>query len=188
MEAGLFNYTPWQKIGDMMRSDPLGVGKDVGAIVVGGVTAKSGLGLCTTGSGCAAGIPMTALGAGDITEGVDSLYNRYNGINSPGVNPLRYGFDMLSPTWGDSMYDVLNLGASVLALRAQVPLKMGVSDGLNRPGTMFDVMVPRMSNNTLIPFINAVAPYGTTQVISIFEIVSKGTTVVKDVNQAGVKK
>jgi hypothetical protein len=51
------------------------------------------------------------------------------------------------------------------ALYAPVPLKMRVSDGLSRPGSMFDVAVPRINNNTLIPFINQAAPYGTTQSI-----------------------
>jgi hypothetical protein len=87
-----------------------------------------------------------------------------------------------------NVYDVLDPGASVLALRAQVPLKMGVADGLNRPRTMFGVTVPRMNNNTLIPFVNTAAPYGTTQAISILGIASKAATAATDVNQAGEKK
>jgi hypothetical protein len=46
-EAGLFNYTPGQKITDMAKSDPLGVAKDTTKVVVGAVTAKTGLGPCT---------------------------------------------------------------------------------------------------------------------------------------------
>jgi filamentous hemagglutinin len=187
-EAGLFNYTPGQKITDMAKSDPLGVAKDAAKVVVGAATAKTGLGLCTTALGCTAGVPMAAFGASDMAEGADSLYNRYNGINAARTNPFRYVFNEVNPTWGDTMYDALNLGASVLALRAQVPLKIGVADGLNRPGTMFDVTASRMNNATLIPFVNTAAPYGTTQAISMFGIASKGATVAKDVDQAGAKK
>ncbi|WP_310677943.1 hypothetical protein, partial [Burkholderia multivorans] len=75
------------------------------------------------------------------------------------------------------------LGASLIALRAQVPLKMGVADGLGRKGTMFGVTVPKMNDNTLIPLINTAAPYGTTQAISLFGVASKGATVVEDVKQ-----
>ncbi|NPT35175.1 hypothetical protein [Paraburkholderia xenovorans] len=86
-EGGLFNYSPGQKITDMVKSDPLGTAKDSAKVVLGGVTAKTGAGICaTTGAG------MIAVGLSDIAEGADGLYNRYNGINSPGVNPLQYGF------------------------------------------------------------------------------------------------
>ncbi|MEJ2769491.1 hypothetical protein [Mycetohabitans sp. B46] len=60
-EAGLFKYTPSQKIGDAVKSDPRGVAKDAAKIVVGGVTAKTGLGFCTTGLGCAAGMTCPAI-------------------------------------------------------------------------------------------------------------------------------
>jgi filamentous hemagglutinin len=35
-EAGLFAYTPIQKIGDAVHSDPLGVAKDTAKVVLGG--------------------------------------------------------------------------------------------------------------------------------------------------------
>jgi filamentous hemagglutinin len=187
-EAGLFAYTPLQKIGDAVKSDPVGVAKDAAKVVVGGVTAKTGLGFCTTGLGCAAGIPMAAFGISDMAEGADGLYNRYNGINTPSVNPLRYGVNQLNSTWGDAVYDGLNLAAAIMALKVPVPLKMGVADGLNRPGSMFDVSVPRINNNTLIPFINQAAPYGTTQGILLFGVGSKGVTVIDDIHHAGDKK
>ncbi|MCG1042468.1 hemagglutinin repeat-containing protein [Mycetohabitans sp. B8] len=187
-EVGLFEYTPGHKIGDAVKSDPVGVVKDVAKVVVGGVTAKTGLGFCTTGFGCTAGIPMAAFGLSDMIEGSEGLYNRYNGINTPGVNPLRYGVNQLNPTWGDTVYDGLNLAASIMALRVPVPLKMGVADGLNRPGSMFDVSVPRINNNALIPFVNQVAPYGTTQGILLFGVGSKGVTVIDDIRHSGDKK
>ncbi|MCA8225029.1 hypothetical protein LGM69_26500 [Burkholderia multivorans] len=181
--SGLFEYTALQKGGDAIMSDPVGVAKNGVKVAVGGATTATGMGLCTTGLGCTAGTLMIAFGVSDIAEGADGLYNRYNGTNTPGVNGLRYGFNLLNPTWGDAMYDALNLGASLIALRAQVPLKMGVADGLGRKGTMFGVTVPKMNNNTLIPLINTAAPYGTTQAISLFGVASKGATVVEDVKQ-----
>lgn len=188
-EAGLFVYTPTQKIGDAVQSDPMGVAKDAAKVLIGGVTAKTGVGLCTSGVGCVAGGWMAAFGLSDMAEGADGLYNRYNGINSPGVNPLRYGFNEALPAgWGSVAYDGFNLAAAIAALRAPVPLKMGVADGLNRPGSMFDVTVPRINNNTLIPFINQAAPYGTTQGILLFGVGSKGAAVINDIRHSGEQK
>jgi filamentous hemagglutinin len=189
-ESGLFNYTPGQKVTDMVRSDPLGVAKDTARIVTGGLTVKTGAGICvTTGVGCAlGGGEMVAFGLSDMAEGGDSLYNRYNGISSPGTNPLRWGFNQLSPTWGDAAYDGANLVFAIGALRAQVPLKMGTTDGLNRSGSMFDVTVPRMNNNTLVPFIGHVAPYGTTQGILLFGVGTKGLNVINDMREPGGKR
>ncbi|MBB5460523.1 hemagglutinin repeat-containing protein [Paraburkholderia sp. Cpub6] len=188
-EAGLFVYTPTQKIGDMVKSDPLGTAKDAAKVVLGGVTVKTGVGICaTTGAGCAlGGAGMIAVGVSDMTEGGDGLYNRYNGISSPGTNPLRWGFNQLSPTWGDTVYDAANLAFAIGALRTQVPLKMGTADGLNRSGSMFDVTVPRINNSTLIPFTGQAAPYGTTQGILLFGVGTKGLNVINDVHKAGGK-
>ncbi|HEX7685885.1 MAG TPA: hypothetical protein VF446_20490 [Trinickia sp.] len=188
-EAGLFDYTPGQKITDMIKSDPLGFAKDAVKIVTGGLTAKSGAALCTSGVGCAAGSWMVAFGLSDAAEGADGLYNRYNGINSPGTNPLRYGFNQALPAgWGDVAYDGLNLAFAIAALRAPVPLKMGTADGLNRPASMFDVTVPRMNNNTLIPFTGQIAPYGTTQAILLYGVGTKGATVINDIRNNGDEK
>lgn len=187
-EAGLFEYTPLQKVGDALKNDPVGVAKDTAKIVVGGVTEKTGAGLCTTGLGCAVGGWMAAFGMSESVEGGSGLYNRYNGIGAPGDNPLRWGFNQISPTWGDTVYDGLNLTSSILALRVQVPLKMGVADGLNRPVSMFGVTVPRINNPTLIPFVNQTLPYGTTQGILLFGIGSKGVAVINDVRNVGKNK
>ncbi|MGN5476823.1 hypothetical protein ACTMU2_07255 [Cupriavidus basilensis] len=99
-EANLFVYTPAQKVGDAVRSDPLGVAKDAAKVVLGGVTTKTGWRSARQGIGCAAGVPMAAFGASDMAEGADGLYNRHSSISSPGINLLRYGFNLLSPTWG----------------------------------------------------------------------------------------
>jgi hypothetical protein len=131
---------------------------------------------------------MVTFGVSDMAEGADGLYNRYNGINLSGVNPLRYGLNQLNPTWGDTAYDGLNLVAAIMAFKAPVPLKMGVADGLNRPGSMFNVTVPRINNNTLIPFINQAAPYGTTQGILLFGAGLKGATVINDIRHSGGEK
>ncbi|WP_143281693.1 hypothetical protein [Caballeronia cordobensis] len=81
----------------------------------------------------------------------------------------------------------MNLVAAALALKAPVPLKMGTADGLNRSGSMFDVTVPRINNNTLIPVTGQAAPYGTTQAILLSGVDTKGITVINDVRNAGGK-
>ena len=185
-EAVLFQYTALQKMADAVKSDPVGVGKDMMKTAVGAITAKTGATICgTTGVGCAtSGGWMIAFGLSDMGEGADGLYKRFNGVRSPGLNVLRYGFTQLSPTWGDTAYDSLNLSASVLGLRVQVPLKMGLSDGLGRPNSMFDVTVRNFDNAKLVPFLNHSLPFGTNQAALIFGVASKGATVVKDVNSA----
>ncbi|GAB7536149.1 hypothetical protein BGC_23660 [Burkholderia sp. 3C] len=188
-EAGLFDYTPWQKVGDAVKNDPVGVAKDGVKVVVAGVTAKAGAGFCTSGLGCAVGLPILSFGLSGMSEGADGLYNRYNGNDSPGLNPLRYGFNQILPSgWGSVAYDGLNLAAAIGAFYVPVPLKMGISDGLNRSGSMFGVTVPRINKNKLIPFTNQVAPYGTTQGILLFGVGSKGVTVINDIRDIGGKK
>jgi filamentous hemagglutinin len=188
-EAGLFNYTPLQKIGDVVQSDPAGVAKDVSKVAIGGVTAKTGGALCTTGLGCVAGGWMVAFGLSESVEGGSGLYNRYNGISAPADNLLRWGFNQVLPAgWGNVAYDGLNFAFSVAALKAPVPLNMGVADGLNRPVSMFGVTVLRIDNVNLLPFIKQPWPYGTTQGLLLLGVGSKGATVINDVRQTGDKK
>ncbi|WP_459204222.1 hemagglutinin repeat-containing protein (plasmid) [Ralstonia pseudosolanacearum] len=189
-EAGLFNYGALQKIGDAVQSDPIGVAKDVAKTAVGLVTAKTGATICgTTGIGCAAaGGWMVAFGLSDAGEGADSLYNRVNGIYSPGVNVLRYGFTQLNPTWGNTAYDGLNLATSIFALGVQVPLKVGLADGFGRPNSMFNVTVRNFDNTKLVPILNQALPYGANQATLLFGVASKGATVIKDVNNAEKNK
>jgi filamentous hemagglutinin len=104
-EAGLFDYTGFQKVCDAVQSDPLGVAKDAAKVVIGGVTVNTGVGLCTTGVGCLVGGWMAAFGSSDVVEGGSGLYNRYKGINSPGENPLRWGANQFPPIWGNTIYD-----------------------------------------------------------------------------------
>ncbi|MGU7785231.1 hypothetical protein, partial [Burkholderia sp. PU8-34] len=188
-EAGLFEYTPLQKIGDAVKNDPVGVAKDAAKAGLGFVTAKTGGALCGSGLGCAVGSWMFVFGASDMVEGTTGLMNRYDGISSPGVNPLRFGFNQLNPTWGNAVYDGVNLAFSIAALKVQVPLNVGVADGLNRPVSMFGVTVPRFDNVNLLPFIKQPWPYGATQGFLLYGVGSKGTAVVNDVRQAvGDKK
>ncbi|GAB7536510.1 hypothetical protein BGC_27280 [Burkholderia sp. 3C] len=182
-EAGLFDYTPWQKVGDAVMNDPVGVAKDAAKVVVGGVTAKTGAGLCTTVLGCTVGGWMAAFGMSEVAEGGSGLYNHYNGVNKPGDNPLRWGFNQMNPTWGNAMYDGVNFAFSVAALKVKVPLNVGVADGMNRPVSMFGVTVPRIDNVNLLPFIKQPWPYGMTQGALLIGVGSKGNAVINDVRK-----
>ena len=187
-EAGLFVYTPLQKVGDALMNDPIGVAKDAVKVGLGFVTAKTGGALCGSGLGCTVGSWMFAFGASDMIEGSTALMNRYDGISADGVNPLRLGFNKLNPTWGNAVYDGINFAFSIAAMRVQVPLNVGVADGLNRPVSMFGVTVPRIDNVNLFPFIKQPWPYGATQGFLLYGVGSKGATVVNDVRQTGDRK
>ncbi|MGU7817101.1 hemagglutinin repeat-containing protein, partial [Burkholderia sp. AW49-1] len=184
--SGLFDYTFLQKSGDAIKNDPVGVAKDATKIALGGMTAKTGAALCTTGIGCVAGGWMTTFGLSEVVEGGSGLYNRVNGINAPGDNPLRWGFNQVLPSgWGNVAYDGLNFGAAILTLRAPVPLNIGVADGLNRPVSMFGATVPKIDNVNLLPFIKQPWPYGTTQGFLLFGVGTKGFTLFNDVKNTG---
>jgi filamentous hemagglutinin len=87
--------------------------------------------------------------------------------------------------WGDTAYDALNFGVSALALRAHVPLKIGVADGLNRPTSMFGVSVPRIDNPTLNPLTKKPLPADVSQGWLWLGVGSKGAEVINDVRQPG---
>lgn len=133
---------------------------------------------------------MAGFGLSEAVEGGSGLYNRYNGVNAPGDNPLRWGFNqMLPPGWGNVAYDGFNFAFSVAALRTPVPLNVGVADGLNRPVSMFGVTVPRIDNVHLLPLTKQPWPYGTTQGMLLLGVGTKGAAVVNDVRQTvGDKK
>ncbi len=186
-DAGLFLYQPWQKVADAVKSDPKGVAKDAGKFALGGVTAKSGAGLCATGVGCALGGWMMAFGASEMIEGGHSLYNRYNDNSESALNPLRFGFNQLNSEWGDVAYSGVNFAVSVAALRVPVKLNVGVADGLNRPQSIFDVKVPRFNNDNLIPIIKTPWPYGATQGLLLLSSGSKGVEFSKDIKRSVVE-
>ncbi len=187
-EANLFVYTPGQKVTDMVKSDPLGVGKDLAKVGLGGLVATTGAKYCATGVACGVGSAMAVSGANDIATGMSGLYNRYNGIPEPGMNPLQVAFNYASPTWGNTLYDVASLGVGVAALTAPVPLKMGWSDGLNRPSSMFDVTVPKFGSTTTIPLFKWVIPGDANAVIQTINVGTKGAGVVSDAREAGKQK
>lgn len=186
--SGLFEYTFLQKSGDAIKTDPVGVAKDASKIALGGMTAKTGAVLCTSGIGCAVGGWMTAFGLSEAVEGGSGLFNRYKGIGEPGDNPLRWGFNQLSPQWGSTVYDGINFGMAIIALRAPVSLNVGVADGLNRPVSMFGATVPRINNVNLLPFIKQPWPYGATQGFLLYGVGSKVAAVVNDIRDGGGKK
>ena len=151
------------------------------------MAAKTGEALCTSGIGCAVGGWMTTFGLSEVVEGGGGLYNRYNGISEPGDNPLRWGFNQLSPQWGSAVYDGINFGMAILTLKAPVPLNVGVADGLSRPVSMFGVIDPRINNVNLLPFLKQPWPYGTTLGFLLYGVGSKGVAVVNDIRGGGEK-
>ncbi|MCG5075168.1 hypothetical protein [Paraburkholderia tagetis] len=187
-ESGLFDYTPTQKIGDMVQSDPLGVAKDAAKTGLGVYMAATGAKACATGAACGVGGAMITFGLNDVFEGSNGLFNRYEGIPEPGLNPLRMGFNIVSPTWGNVLYDSAAFATSVAALTTPTPLKMGWSDGLNRPGTMFDVTVPKFNNMLTIPVLQWEIPVAANQAIQVINAGSKGAKIVNDVQNVEKKK
>ncbi|WP_175197347.1 hemagglutinin repeat-containing protein, partial [Paraburkholderia caffeinitolerans] len=187
-EAGLFDYTPTQKIGDMVKSDPLGVAKDAATMGIGAYITATGVKYCATGVACGVGSAMAVSGTNDVATGMSGLYNRYNGIPEPGMNPLQMAFTYVSPTWGPMLYDAASLGVGIAALTAPVPLKMGWSDGLNRPQSMFDVTVPKFGSTTTIPVLKWVIPGDVNAAIQVINVGTKGAKIVDDARNAGQKK
>lgn len=184
--SGLFHYAPLRKLRAAVVGDPVGLAKDVTKVVVGGFTAKTGATICaTTGVGCIAGAGMLMFGLSDMAEGAGALYNRYRCVDVRGPNPLRWGLTELSPNWGDTAYGALNFGTSALALRARVPLKIGVADGLNRPGSIFGVSVPRSHNAMLGPLTNRPLPAAVGKGWLWLGVGAKGTEVINDLRQIG---
>jgi hypothetical protein len=115
-------------------------------------------------------------------------YDAYNGISELGVNPLQMTFNYASPTWGNTLYDVASLGVGIAALTAPVPLKMGWLDGLNRPGSMFDVTVPKFGSTTTIPLVKWVIPGDANAAIQTINVGTKGAKVVDDARETGNQK
>ena len=86
-----------------------------------------------------------------------------------------------NPTWGEAVYDGLNLFVNIGAMGAKVPLKLGIGDGLGRPTSIFDVTVSRFNNPTLVSFLNLPLPNGTTQTIFLFGIGQKSAVLIDDI-------
>ncbi|WP_220810775.1 hypothetical protein, partial [Cupriavidus sp. UME77] len=188
-QAGLFNYTATQKLVDSLWSDPKGAAIETGKIVTGGLALLSGTALCSsTAAGCVPGSLMMAFGSSDATEGMTGIMNRLSGDRSAGYNPVRSIFNQAYPTFGNTIYDGLNLATSLMALNAQVPLKIGVADGLNRPKSMFGVTVSTFDNLKLMPITNMPIASGSNQALSLYGVVSKSNTFVNDIRSTGGEK
>ena len=174
---GLFDYSLTDMVVDKFRSEHLPVVGNVVKVVVGALTFDAGVSICgATGGGCWVGAPMIIFGESNMVEGFSGLMKRYDGYGDVGFNPLRTGFNQLNPTWGNTAYSVLDLSTSVFALGAQVPLKMGASDGINSSISLFGATVPRFSNATIIPLTNVALPYGTTQATMLYGVGEKVVT------------
>jgi filamentous hemagglutinin len=165
---------------DALKSDPIGTAKDAAKVATGAMSTFAGGALCSTAAGCVPGSMMAALGTNDMTEGATALANRFTGQPGPGYNPLRTMFTDSYPTPGGTIYDGLNLASALLALNAQVPLKLGVADGLNRPTSMFGVTVPAYSNIKLAPIVNLPVS-GANQALMLYGVGSKANTVANDI-------
>jgi filamentous hemagglutinin len=184
-QTGLFDYTPLQKVGDAVQSDPVGVAKDLVKVGAGLAAAKVGGVLCASAAGCGVGASMFVFGTSDAIEGSTSLHDRYYGVSSRGVNPLRWGFNQISPTWGDLAYDGISFGTALAGLKMPVPLNVGKADGLNRPTSMFGVSVQYINNVKLYPITKGATPTGTHQSTLLFGVGSKGLAVVEDIRELG---
>ncbi|TAM52854.1 MAG: filamentous hemagglutinin N-terminal domain-containing protein [Paraburkholderia sp.] len=184
-QTGLFGYTPVQKVGDAIQSDPVGVAKDLVKVGAGLAAAKVGGVLCASAAGCGVGASMFVFGTSDAIEGSTSLHDRYYGVSSRGVNPLRWGFNQISPTWGDLAYDGISFGTALAGLKMPVPLNVGKADGLNRPTSMFGVSVQNINNVKLYPITKGAMPTGTHQSTLLFGVGSKGLAVVEDIRELG---
>jgi RHS repeat-associated protein len=112
--------------------------------VGGALTVSTGATICgTSGVGCLAGGPMMAFGASDATQGATMMVDAFNGTTSDGLNPLKAGFISVRPNAGAMTYDVLSLGANVMAIGSKVPMYIGATDGIAQTGSLFGVTTSR---------------------------------------------
>jgi len=185
-ERGLFAYTfPQQWIdyakNDMRENIAPAAGNSV-KVVAGGLSTFSGAALCSTMYGCVPGALMIGFGTSNITEGLTGLYAQYQGSGSTGFNPLKYGFNEALPNgWGDSAYNALDFVSALMAMRARVPLNVGVADGLGRPTSMFGATVPIFNNIRLNPLTKMPLPYGVNQSILLIGAGTKGVATVDSI-------
>jgi len=190
-EKGTFVYTPIQETVDYIKNDlktnVLPVASNSLKMVTGGLSAALGTTLCwTTGAGCISGGPMIFFGLGNLTEGGTGLYAQYYGNGSMGYNPMKYGFNQALPgNLGSALYTGIDFGIGILSMRAQVPLNVGLADGLGRPTSIFGVTVPRINNSMLLPFTKMPLPYGTTAVVTTTGVVVKGGEFANEIYKVG---
>ncbi|WP_240325734.1 filamentous hemagglutinin N-terminal domain-containing protein [Pseudomonas syringae] len=179
-EKGLFNYSYIDAAKDLATRDVIPLGTETGSIVTGGISVASGYTLCGSGVGCVFGAPMAAFGAGNVVEGGTGIYNHFYG-GGEGYNPVKEAFSLLPGNLGGVAYSSADFALSLGAGLVKVPLKMGLADGLNRPKSMFGVMVSGVDNNFFLPAIGA-TPYGTAMGMYFYSLAGKGNSIYKEVS------
>jgi filamentous hemagglutinin len=115
-------------------------------LVGGGLSAATGIGICTTGLGCAAGVPMAAIGASEAWQGGEMLWDATRGVASEGFNLIKSGFQKVNPEWGGIAYETTALTANLASLVVKVPLVVGASDGIERATSLFGAVATRWNN------------------------------------------
>ncbi|MBB3214891.1 hypothetical protein FHW67_004215, partial [Herbaspirillum sp. Sphag1AN] len=190
-EKGQFVYTTGQQFADYVKNDLKGNVLPAAAntlkVVTGGLSAATGYSICsTTGVGCVAGFPMIMFGLSNVTDGSTGLYNQYQGYGTTGTNPMRNSLNQMIPGgWGNTVYTGLDFAIGILAMRVQIPLNVGLADGLGRSQSMFGVTVPRINNPMLLPLTNLPLPVGTGAVVLTTGAVVKGGEFAKEAYEAG---
>lgn len=172
---GLFVYSGWDGAKDFMSTDGAPIGKYTTQVVGGGLTVYGGVSLCagTVGLGCAlGGGSMAIFGAGNITEGSTGFYTHFSGGSA--FNPVKVAFNTGSAQYGPILYSGADLATSLGVGFVKVPLAMGKADGLNRPKSIFGVMVSKMDNNYYLPLTYKPTPYGTAGAIYVLGVGGKG--------------
>ncbi|WP_301151112.1 DUF637 domain-containing protein [Metapseudomonas otitidis] len=173
---GLFDYSAWDGTKDFMNTDGIPLGKYTTQVVGGGVSVYGGATLCTgtVGLGCAlGGGSLVVFGAGNVTEGSTGFYMHFSGEGSA-FNPVKTAFNNIPGGYGPVLYSGVDLATSVGMGFVKVPLAMGKADGLNRPNSIFGVMVSRMDNNYFLPLTYKSTPYGTAGAIYLLGVGGKG--------------
>ncbi|AZD30693.1 two-partner secretion domain-containing protein [Pseudomonas chlororaphis] len=159
-DKGLFNYSFFDNAKDTATRDVLPLGRDATIMGLGGISTAAGSSLCSSGVGCAFGLPMAAFGVGNVIEGGSGLYNHLWNGEPRSISPVKDAFTFISGDYGPVIYTGADLLLSAGSGFVKVPLKMGVSDGL-KMNSVFDVTVRKMDNNNFLPIINTPTPYGT---------------------------
>jgi filamentous hemagglutinin len=182
----LFQYSEWAQAKDAFKAEGVPNLKNGGKVVGGSLAVITGKTICgTTGIGCVAGGPLAVFGASEAIEGGTGLYNSFTGAGTQGFNPVRKGLNLISPTWGDTAYDGGYLLFSIGTLGANVPLKVGASDGINRAKALNGSIVTRWQNPVINPLNNRILlPQKATQGVLLYGIGTKVPAVIEDVNKA----
>ncbi|MEE4686056.1 DUF4225 domain-containing protein [Pseudomonas alliivorans] len=179
-EKGLFNYSFVDAARDLATHDVIPLGAETGSVVTGGLSMASGYTLCGSGVGCVFDAPMAAFGAGNVVEGGTGIYNYFYGGGN-GYNPVKEAFSLLPENLGGIAYSSADFALSLGAGLVKVSLKMGLTDGLNRPRSMFGVVVSGVDNNFFLPAVGG-TPHGTAMGMYYYTLAGKGNSIYKEVS------